>query len=171
MRLLAIWITVSFVLSVKVLGLSDSAGLTPVSETENQQSSAIQGGDEPKSNSGASPAPKPQPDASGKYHAGDGVAAPRIIHREEPDFSKGPRYKTIDGITDVSLTVDEHGNPQEVHVSRSLADSVPKKQRAEAIALDEKAAEAAKKYVFEPATFNGKPVPIEVIVKIHFTIH
>jgi protein TonB len=67
--------------------------------------------------------------------------------------------------------VDEHGNPQEVHVSRSLADSVPKKQRAEAIALDEKAAEAAKKYVFEPATFNGKPVPIEVIVKIHFTIH
>jgi len=54
---------------------------------------------------------------------------------------------------------------------RSLADSVPKKQRAEAIALDEKAVAAAKKYVFEPATFNGKPVPVEAIVRVHVTIH
>ena len=73
-------------------------------------------------------------------------------------------------MTAVSLTVGTLGDPQEVHVSRSLADSVPKEQRAEAVVLDQKAIEAVRKYHFSPAMLNGKPVPVAVIVEVHFQI-
>jgi TonB family protein len=135
-----------------------------------QEGGAAQVDHDLSSNSSPSPAQKPQPDALGRYHVGDGVTPPSIVHSENPDFSKEPRYKKIEGVTAVSLTVDAQGDPQEVHVSRSLADNVPKDQRAEAIALDQKAIEAVKKYQFSPAMFNGKPVPVAVIVEVHFRI-
>jgi len=68
----------------------------------------------------------------------------------------------IAGITELALTVDEKGVPQDIYVVHSLADGVSKKQRAEALALDNKAVETVKQYVFEPASFNGKPVPLDV---------
>ena len=71
----------------------------------------------------------------------------------------------------MTLTVDEEGVPKEVRVLHSLADGVSKKQHEEAIALDNKAVEAVKKYTFEPARFGGKPVPVEVTVQVNFHIH
>jgi hypothetical protein len=32
--------------------------------------------------------PRPNPDASGKYHVGDGVTAPKLIYSVEPEFSE-----------------------------------------------------------------------------------
>jgi Gram-negative bacterial TonB protein C-terminal len=163
---LAVLATVLF-LKGSVPGLSHSAELAYASGIEKQTGSAVQVDHDPPS----PPAQKPQPDASGRYHVGNGVTPPRIVHTEEPDFSKKPRFKKIEGITAVSLTVDAHGDPQDVYVSRSLADSVPKKRRDEAIALDQKAVEAVKRYKFAPATFDGEPVPVAAIVEVHFQVH
>jgi periplasmic protein TonB len=70
----------------------------------------------------------------------------------------------------VSLTVDAPGNPQDIRVLRSLAEDVSKKLRPIALGLDENAVKAVEKYRFEPAVFEGKPVPVETTVEIDYRI-
>ncbi|HEX4576410.1 MAG TPA: energy transducer TonB [Edaphobacter sp.] len=117
--------------------------------------------------------PRPNPDASGKYHVGDGVTAPKLIYSVEPEFSEKARKQKIAGNCVVSMTVGSDGKVSDVHVVTSIADSLDKpdkKDRAAALSLDEKAVKAAQQYRFEPATFQGKPVPVELKVGINFQI-
>ena len=71
----------------------------------------------------------------------------------------------------VSLTVDAAGKPQDVRVLRSLAEGVSKKLRPVALGLDENAVKTVKEYRFEPAEFQGKPVPVETTVEIDYRIY
>jgi len=48
---------------------------------------------------------------------------------------------------------------------------VSKKQRPIALAHDENAIKAVKEYRFEPAEFQGKPVPVETTVEINYRIY
>jgi outer membrane biosynthesis protein TonB len=169
-RFPAITVLLSLLLTVRAFALPEPG--VPMSSLGSQQVSTTVGEATVRRDPNApATASKPQPDASGKYHVGDSVTPPKLIHTGNPDFSKEPRYKKIAGITELALTVDEKGIPQDIHVVHSLADGVSKKQRAEAIALDSKAVETVKKYVFEPASFNGNPVPLEVRVPVSFQIH
>jgi periplasmic protein TonB len=71
------------------------------------------------------------------------------------------------------MTVGIDGKVSGVHVVTSVADSLDKldkKDRAAAVSLDEKAVEAAQQYRFEPATFQGKPVPVDLKVGINFQV-
>jgi TonB family protein len=111
-------------------------------------------------------AQRPNPDATGKYHVGDGVSVPKLIYAPDPEFSVKASRKKLGGRLVVSLTVDTAGKPQDVRVSRSLAEGVSKKLRPIALGLDEKAVKAVKEYRFEPAEFQGKPVPVETTVEI-----
>jgi len=112
--------------------------------------------------------PRPNPDADGKYHIGDGVTAPKLIHVEEPELSKKLRKEKFDATCLLSLTVDANGNPTDVHIFKSIADSVDQKLRATALELDENSIKAVKKYRFTPATYEGKPVPVELHVAVNF---
>jgi sulfur carrier protein ThiS len=117
--------------------------------------------------------PKPNPDASGKYHVGDGVTAPKLIYSVPPEFSEKARKQKIAGNCVVAMTVGIDGKVSGVHVVTSVADSLDKldkKDRAAAVSLDEKAVEAAQQYRFEPATFQGKPVPVDLKVGINFQV-
>ena len=71
----------------------------------------------------------------------------------------------------MSLTVDATGKPQNVRVSRSLAEGVSKKLRPIALGQDEKAVMTVKEYRFEAAEFQGKPVPVETTVEIDYRIY
>jgi len=116
---------------------------------------------------------QPNPDSSGIYHRGDGVSMPKLIYSVEPEFSEKARRKKIGGNCKVFLVVDTDGNPQNVHVLRSVAEDVPEKEkklRPAAASLDEKALTAVKQYRFEPATFQGKPVPFALTVEVNFQI-
>jgi outer membrane biosynthesis protein TonB len=117
--------------------------------------------------------PKPNPDASGKYHVGDGVTAPILIYSVEPEFSEQARKQKIAGSCVVSMTVGTDGKVSDVRVVSSIADSLSKpdkKDRAAALSLDEKAVEAVQQYRFKPATFQGKPVPVDLKVGISFQV-
>jgi TonB family protein len=116
-------------------------------------------------------APRPNPDASGKYHVGDGVSAPKLVFAPDPEFTAKASRKKLGGMLVVSLTVDAAGRPQDVRVSRSLAEGVSKKLRPIALGLDANAVKAVKEYRFEPAEFQGKPVPVETTVEIDFRIY
>jgi len=114
--------------------------------------------------------PQPNPDATGQYHVGDGVTAPRVVFTVEPEFTAEARKAKVQGDCLVGLTVDEEGRPQKVTVVRSIADSVPPKRRSAALSLDAKAIEAVKEYRFKPAMFGDKPVPVEVRMVVDFQI-
>ena len=94
----------------------------------------------------------------GLRHIGNGVSAPVAIYQPEAEFSDEARRAKYEGTVVVSLIVDANGNPQNVHVVRSLG-----------MGLDEKALEAVRLYKFKPAmdqtTHKAVPVPINVEVR------
>jgi Gram-negative bacterial TonB protein C-terminal len=112
--------------------------------------------------------PRPNPDADGKYHIGDGVTAPKLIHSEEPNVPKNLRKANIPGSCVVDLTVDTNGIPTGVQVLRSTPDPNDKKMHDVAIDLQNFCIEAAQKYRFRPATFQGKPIAVDLKVEISY---
>jgi protein TonB len=98
----------------------------------------------------------------GLRRVGDGVTAPKAIFQPEAEFSDEARRAKYEGTVVVTLIVDANGNPQNVHVSRSLG-----------MGLDEKAVEAVQKYKFKPALdqTTGKGVPVMVSVEVRFRLY
>ncbi len=113
----------------------------------------------------------PKPDASGIYRAGGGVAAPKLIGTVEPEFSEQARKKKLSGVCRLSFVVNTNGHVGEVRVTHSIADDYPPKLRKAAQSMDEKAIEAVRQYRFEPASYEGKPVPVWSAVDINFQIY
>jgi TonB family protein len=116
-------------------------------------------------------APRPNPDAAGRYHVGDGVSAPQLVYAPDPEFTDKARKKKLAGTVVVSLTVDATGKPQDVRISRSLAEGVSKKLRPIALGMDENAVKAVTEYRFKPAEFQGKLVPVDTTLEINYRIY
>jgi TonB family protein len=97
----------------------------------------------------------------GLYQIGGRVAAPVLVFQPEAEFSDEARRAKYQGVCVVSLIVDAQGNPQSVHVIRSLG-----------MGLDEKAMEAVRKYKFKPAMKDGKtPVAVPITVEVDFHLY
>jgi TonB family protein len=111
----------------------------------------------------------PNPDASGKYHVGCGVTAPRVIFRVNPQLPQENLPK-IKGTATVNLTVDVHGAPENVRILHSVAESLDKKYRKAALKLDQAALAAVSQYRFTPAMKANAPVEVPVNIEINFEI-
>ena len=97
----------------------------------------------------------------GVYQVGGGISKPVLIHEEEAKFSDEARRAKYQGVCLISLIVDAQGNPQNIHVIRTLG-----------MGLDEKAIEAVRKYKFKPALKEGKtPVPVIITVEVDFHLY
>jgi TonB family protein len=112
----------------------------------------------------------PNPDASGVYHWGPGVIPPKVVYQVPPDYSEEARKKKLHGRTLVTLIVEANGNPVDIRIKESMADTVARKYRKAALSLDEKALEAVRGYRFAPATYQGNPVPFTLNIEISFQI-
>ncbi len=93
----------------------------------------------------------------GVMSVGGGVTAPRVIHSVEPDFTDAARGAKYQGIVSLQLIVDPQGNPVNIRVTRHLG-----------MGLDEKAIEAVRQYKFRPAMFQGRPVPVQIVIDVDF---
>ena len=109
-------------------------------------------------------------DAPGIYTVGNGVSAPRVVFAPEPEFSEEARKHKISGDVIVSFVVGLDGKPSDVRVTKSLADGVAPKLKKAALSLDQKAVEAVRQYRFEPAIFEGHPVPVRTTASVNFQI-
>ena len=114
---------------------------------------------------------RPNPDALGIYHVGDGVTPPKLIYSEAAEFPDSFRKKKMTGHCVVSLLVDTDGRPQNVSVYRSAAEDLKPKLKPTGLLLDQNAIKAVQTYRFEPATFEGRAVPVPIHVDVSFQIY
>jgi len=91
------------------------------------------------------------------YKAGNGVAAPRVIHMTGAEFSEEARRKKVQGVVVLSMIVTADGTATDIKVVRPLGSG-----------LDEKAIEAVKQWTFAPGTKDGTPVAVRLAVEIDF---
>ena len=96
----------------------------------------------------------------GIMSVGGGVSAPQVIHAVDPEFTDEARRAKIQGVVSIQVIVDAHGNPQNIQVVRSLG-----------MGLDQKAIEAVRQYKFRPAMFQGRPVPVRVVIDVNFHLY
>ena len=97
----------------------------------------------------------------GLYQVGGRISAPTPIFSPDPEFSDEARRAKYQGVCVVSLIVDAQGNPQNVHVVRTLG-----------MGLDEKAIETVQKWKFKPAMKDGRtPVPVMITVEVDFHLY
>jgi periplasmic protein TonB len=95
----------------------------------------------------------------GVYRVGGGVSAPSLIKKIEPEYSEEARKAKYQGVVVLGLVVDSQGRPKDLRVQKSLG-----------MGLDQKALEAVRQWVFEPAHKDGKPVPVLISVEVAFRL-
>jgi TonB family protein len=103
------------------------------------------------------PAPS---DAPRLYRVGSGVTAPTILHAVPAKFSEEASAEKFTGVCLVTLIVDAHGMPQGARVVRKLGHG-----------LDEQALAAINHYQFNPAMFEGRPVPVRITMQVEFKLY
>jgi TonB family protein len=96
----------------------------------------------------------------GVFRVGGGVSAPKILDQPDPEYSEEARKAKYQGVCVLWLIVGSDGRPRDVKVARSLG-----------MGLDEKAIDAVRKWKFEPAMKDGKPVAVQIMVEVNFHLY
>jgi TonB family protein len=94
------------------------------------------------------------------HDVGGAVLPPKLVHAPSPKYTYAARRARLEGDCLIALVVDTQGKPQDISVEKGLDKC-----------LDQNAMKAVKKYRFEPATMNGKPVPARIKIDVHFSIY
>jgi periplasmic protein TonB len=97
----------------------------------------------------------------GYYQPGNGVLSPEVVFEKKPNYTPDAMRGRIQGTAWVAAVVLTDGTVGEAHIVRSL-DS--------AFGLDEEAIKAVKQWRFRPGTRFGKPVPVQVVIEVSFTM-
>jgi periplasmic protein TonB len=96
----------------------------------------------------------------GVFRVGGGVSAPRPLSTPDPEYSEEARKAKYQGTCVLWLIVGPDGKPRDIRVSRTLG-----------LGLDEKAIEAVRKWTFEPAMKDGRPVAVQINVEVRFSLY
>jgi outer membrane biosynthesis protein TonB len=108
------------------------------------------------------------PDANGNYHVGDGVSTPKILYAPEPEASKEARQKHIRGTVVIWAIVAEDGIPKDAHVARSIGEDLSPQDKYLAGSLNGNAIKCVQQSRYEPGRFKGKPVAVQVQIKVSY---
>lgn len=93
------------------------------------------------------------------YHVGDGVSAPSVAQKVDPEYTEEARKAKISGPVLLKLTVGVDGMAHDISVVRGLDSG-----------LDLKAVEAVQKWHFNPGMLKGEPVPVLATIEINFRL-
>jgi protein TonB len=77
-----------------------------------------------------------------------------VLHSPEPKYPKG---KKKEGSVFMCVIVDETGKVDDIRVFRGLGPD-----------YDENAASAVRTWDFEPASADGKPVSVQIMIEVNF---
>jgi TonB family protein len=90
------------------------------------------------------------------------LVQPAIVRLMEPKYTAEAMRAKLQGTVEVEAVVGTNGRVLRARILKSLDPQ---------LGLDDSALEAAKSWVFEPATLNGQPVPIVARLMLEFRIH
>jgi TonB family protein len=96
----------------------------------------------------------------GYMTVGRGVSAPRVIYDPDPEYSPEARAAKYQGTVKLWAIIGPDGKPHELRVERALG-----------MGLDEKAIQAVRTWRFEPAQYDGHPVPVLIEVEVSFHLY
>jgi TonB family protein len=96
---------------------------------------------------------------AGVYTVGNGVTAPELVSKVEPEYSEEARKAKFSGLVLLSIIVNTDGKAEDIHVVKSLG-----------MGLDEKAIEAVQKWRFRPGKSKGLPVKVRAEVEVNFRL-
>lgn len=82
-----------------------------------------------------------------------------VLSKPEPEYSEDARKAKLQGTVILRIEVDVQGRAQNISIAHSLG-----------LGLDEKAVEAVRRWLFRPATQNGKPISQQAIVEVNFRL-
>jgi len=101
-----------------------------------------------------------RPDASPNvYHVGNGVTAPAVLSKVDPEYQQEARFAKYQGTVVVSTEIGLDGLAHNIKVIRGLG-----------LGLDEKAVEAISQWKFKPGSKNGQPVPVMATIEVNFRL-
>lgn len=103
----------------------------------------------------APPAIEPE----GPIHVGGDVAAPVKLNAPQPQYTEIARKARIQGVVIVQAIINKQGEVTNVKVLKGLP-----------MGLEEEAVKAIKRWTFEPATLNGKPVDVYYNLTVNFRL-
>jgi TonB family protein len=101
-------------------------------------------------------------------HETEGVTPPKLIHYVDADYPEQARRERLEGISTVQLIIDEKGNPHEVTVKHSIADSFSVLHRDAGMKMDANAIKSVKKFRFAPAMVRGQPAIVQINVEVNY---
>lgn len=94
------------------------------------------------------------------YNVGDeGVTAPSVLHRVDPDYTPEAKAEKISGSVTLGFEITPAGLPREIKVVESLDRG-----------LDQNAEAALREWRFRPATRDGRAVAVAAKVKFQFQV-
>jgi TonB family protein len=90
---------------------------------------------------------------------GNGVTAPVLVSKIEPEYSEEARVAKIQGTAVLTVVIGVDGYAADVTLARSIG-----------FGLDEKALDAVTQWQFKPGTRNGLPVPVVAQIEVNFRL-
>ncbi|HEX9733349.1 MAG TPA: TonB family protein [Thermoanaerobaculia bacterium] len=105
------------------------------------------------------PEAPPVAEPEGPIYVGGDVNAPEKVFAPQPQYTEIARKARVQGVVIVQAIIDKEGNVTNVKVLKGLS-----------MGLDDEAVKAIKKWKFEPATLNGKPVDVYYNLTVNFRL-
>ncbi|MEO7142074.1 MAG: M56 family metallopeptidase [Bryobacteraceae bacterium] len=97
---------------------------------------------------------------SGKaYKIGDGVTAPSVVSKVEPEYTQEAKDAKIQGTVVLYVEIDENGKAAAEKVLRSLDSG-----------LDRNAIDAVRQWKFKPGLRKGNPVRVAARIEVNFRL-
>jgi len=97
----------------------------------------------------------------GPYGVGNGVTAPDLVHRTQPQYSADAMRAKLQGVAVLTGIVGVDGRLHDIRVARSLDAT---------FGLDQEAVACVRQWRFRPGTRQGKPVAVYVTIEVAFNL-
>ena len=88
-----------------------------------------------------------------------GVTVPRATYDPDPEYDDEDRKKNIEGMVLLSVIVTKDGRTADIKITKSLTPG-----------LDKQAIKAVSQWRFDPATKDGQPVAVRLVIETVFHI-